>query len=247
MLGLTTGIIICLLVVYAFGFDKFHANYKSIHLLEMNQNFAGTIYTGSWTPAPLGPVLQKEVPGLKYVARAREEGQSLTAYGEKAIYQEGMYAEPDFFRMMTFPAIEGDPVATLQVGSGVVLTESAAVFAVMAILISCLGLFGLASFLVERRTREISIRKVLGASPAGLWLSLSTEMLKPVVLGVIVATPLAAMAMAGLLSLNDYHIRLSWWFFALAGAGAILIALATVSWHGVRAGRINPARNLQTE
>jgi hypothetical protein len=68
-------------------------NYKSIHLLEMNQNFAGTIYTGSWTPAPLGPVLQKEVPGLKYVARAREESQSLTAYGEKAIYQKGMYAE----------------------------------------------------------------------------------------------------------------------------------------------------------
>jgi putative ABC transport system permease protein len=127
------------------------------------------------------------------------------------------------------------------------MEQLANIFAVMAILISCLGLFGLASFLVERRTREISIRKVLGASPAGLWLSLSTEMLKPVVLGVIVATPLAAMAMAGLLSLNDYHIRLSWWFFALAGAGAILIALATVSWHGVRAARINPGRNLQTE
>jgi len=126
MLGLTTGIIICLLVVYTFGFDKFHANYKSIHLLEMNQNFAGTIYTGSWTPAPLGPVLQKEVPALKYVVRAREEGQSLTAYGEKAIYQKGMYAEPDFFRMMTFSAIEGDPVATLREGSGIVLTESAA-------------------------------------------------------------------------------------------------------------------------
>src|SRR5580692_7226664 len=77
MLGLTTGIIICLLVVYTFGFDKFHANYTSIHLLEMNQDFAGTIYTGNWTPAPLGPVLQKEVPGLKYVARARDEGQSL--------------------------------------------------------------------------------------------------------------------------------------------------------------------------
>jgi len=760
MLGLTTGIIICLMVVYMFGFDKFHANYKSIHLLEMNENFAGTVYTGSWTPAPFGPVLQKEVPGLKYVVRAREEGQSLTAYGEKAIYQKGMYAEPDFFRMMTFPAIEGDPIATLREGSGVVLTESAArrlfgngpelgkailgktillnnihplkvgavirdvpenssiefdivlpytlfekendwvnqwenrsvetwiqlrpganleavnrlmtqllikhttakqvsvfaypitrlnlydnfkdgrpywgkayliivialiafltlliacinfmnlstamaerrarevglrkvlgasrrliiwqflgealllammalvmsiglawlvlpwfaafsrvplykefgngwvwlllvilglftglvagsypalylsrfqpvkvlkrlmsidrkgagmrkglvafqfaisiflvvttivlvkqvhyvsnrplgyelsnliditadgklpgryelfknkvenipsvldltastdnvidigntqlgldwpgkrpeqdfiiqatwvqydwtrtaglklvegrdfspafgadssaclinqtaarkmglkepllgariggktvigvlrdfvfnlsgratqplivylgkgmwlghflvrlsndgqwkahlgqiektvkalnpgypfmcrfvddehqqqfkndfgmeqlanVFAVMAILISCLGLFGLASFLVERRTREISIRKVLGASPTGLWLALSTEMLKPVVLGVIVATPLAAMAMTGLLSINDYHIRLSWRIFALASVGAILIALATVSWHGVRAARINPGRNLQTE
>ena len=754
MLGLTTGIIISLLVVYTFGFDKFHANYRSIHLLEMNQNFAGTIYTGNWTPAPVGPVLQREMPALKYVVREREEGQSLTAYGEKAIYQKGIYVEPDFFRMMTFPAVEGDPVATLRDGSGIVLTERAArrlfsnrpalgktvllnnthplkvgavirdvpenssiefdivlpytlferdnewvsqwenrsvltwiqlqpganlesvnrlmtqllikhttakqvslfaypitrlqlydnfkdgkpywgkayiyvviafiafltlliacinfmnlstamaerrarevglrkvlgasrwtiigqflgealllamlalvlsiglarlvlpgfaafaeaplykefsngwvwalmvilglftglvagsypalylsrfqpakvlkrlmsigrkgasfrkglvtfqfvisiflvittivvvkqvnyvssrplgyeisnliditadgklpgrfdlfknkvegisgvlnltastdnligvgssfngldwpgkrpeqdfiiratwveydwtktaelklaegrdfspafgadssaclinetaarkmglkepiigtriggktvigvlrdfvfnlsgkaipplivylgkgnlshflvrltndgqwkvhlgqiekmvkslnpgypfmcrfvdeehqqqfkknfgveqlanIFAVMAILISCLGLFGLASFLVEKRTKEISIRKVLGASPAGLWLSLSTEMLKPVLLGFIVATPLAAMAMAELLSINDYHIRLSWWIFALAGAGALLIALATVSWHGIRAARINPARSLQTE
>jgi putative ABC transport system permease protein len=53
--------------------------------------------------------------------------------------------------------------------------------------------------------------------------------------------------MAGLLSINDYHIRLSWWIFALAGAGALLIALATVSWHGIRAARTNPARSLQTE
>jgi len=754
MLGLTTGIIICLLLVYTFGFDKFHANYRSIHLLEMNQDFAGTIYTGNWTPAPLGPILQKEIPALKYVVREREEGQSLTAYGEKAIYQKGIYVEPDFFRMMTFPAVEGDPVVTLQEGSGIVLTERAArrlfsngpalgktillsnthplkvgavirdvpenssiefdivvpytlfekdnewashwenrsvltwiqfqpganlesvnrlttqllmknttakqvslfaypitrlqlydnfkdgkpywgkayiyvviaiiafltlliacinfmnlstamaerrarevglrkvlgasrrtiivqflgealllamlalvlsiglarlvlpgftafaevplykefgngwvwativllglftglvagsypalylsrfqpakvlrrlmsigrkgagrrkglvafqfvisiflvittivvvkqvnylsnrplgyeisnlvditadgnladrfdlfkdkvenipgvlnvtastdnligvgnsftgldwpgkrpeqdfiiratwvdynwtktagllmargrdfspafgadssaclinetaarnmglkepiigtriggktvigvlrdfvfnlsgkaipplivylgkgnlghflvrltndgqwkthlgqiekavralnpgypftyrfvddehqdqfkknfgvgqlanIFAVMAILISCLGLFGLASFLIEKRTKEISIRKVLGASPAGLWLSLSTEMLKPVLLGFIVATPLAAIAMTGLLSINDYHIRLSWWIFALAGAGALLIALATVSWHGIRAARISPARSLQTE
>jgi putative ABC transport system permease protein len=127
------------------------------------------------------------------------------------------------------------------------MEELANLFAVMAILISCLGLFGLASFLVEKRTKEISIRKVLGASPAGLWLSLATELLKPVLLGIVVATPLATMAMAGLLSLNDYHIKLSWWIFALAGAGALLIALATVSWHGIRAARINPARALQTE
>jgi putative ABC transport system permease protein len=756
MLGLTTGIIISLLLAYAFGFNKFHANYPSIHLLEMNQNFGGTIYTGNWTPAPLGPVLQKDIPALKYVVRERDEAQSLTAYGEKAIYQQGIYVEPDFFRMMTFPAVEGDPVATLREGGGIVLTESAArrlfnngpalgktillnnthplkvgavirdvpvksstqfdlaipyalfekdnewaiqwdnrtvrtwvqfqrganldtvnrlmtqlllqhttaeqkqvslfaypiarlelydnfkdgrpywgkaymyvviaviafltlliacinfmnlstamaerrarevglrkvlgasrgviirqflgeaillaslalvlsvglarlvlpgfsafaelplykefgngrvwvflvilglftgliagsypalylsrfqpaqvlkrlmsigrkgagrrkglvtfqfvisiflvittivvvkqlnylsnrplgyalsnliditadghlparfdlfkdkvenmpgvlnltastdnligvgsaftgldwpgkrpeqdfimratwvgynwtktagiqlaqgrdfspafgadssaclinetaarnmglkepiigkrvggkvvigvlrdfvfnlsnnaipplivylgkdnlghflvrlsndgqwkthlgqidktvralnpgypftwrfvddehqdqfkksfgmeelanLFAVMAILISCLGLFGLASFLVEKRTKEISIRKVLGASPAGLWLSLSTELLKPVLLGIVVATPLAAMAMTGLLSLNEYHIKLSWWIFALAGTGALLIALATVSWHGIRAGRINPARALQTE
>ena len=125
-LGLTTGIIICLLMAYIFGFDKFHTNYRSIHLLEMNQNFAGTIYTGKWTPAPLGPALRQEIPTLKYVVREREEGQLLTAFGEKAIYQKGIYVEPDFFRMMTFPAVEGDPVAALREGSGIVLAERAA-------------------------------------------------------------------------------------------------------------------------
>ena len=126
MLGLTTGIVICLFIVFAFGFDKFHANYNAIHLLEMNQKYAGTIYTDSWTPAPLGPVLQNEIPALKYVVRVREESESLTRYGEKAIYQKSIYAEPDFFRMMTFPAIEGDPITTLREGSGVVLTQRAA-------------------------------------------------------------------------------------------------------------------------
>ena len=117
MLGLTTGIIICLLMVYAFGADKFHANYKAIHLVEMNQNYAGNIYTGSWTPSPLGPALRSEIPALKYVVRVRKENQSLIRYQEKAIYQESIYAEPDFFRMMTFPAIEGDPLTTLQKAS----------------------------------------------------------------------------------------------------------------------------------
>jgi putative ABC transport system permease protein len=121
------------------------------------------------------------------------------------------------------------------------------IFAFMAILISCLGLYGLASFLVEQRTREISIRKVLGASGRDLWLSLCSEMLKPVVLGFVVASPLTALAMYPLLSTADYHIPLSWWVFALAGAGTVLIALATVSYHGLRATRVNPARTLQNE
>lgn len=127
------------------------------------------------------------------------------------------------------------------------LGEIMNIFAAMAVLISCLGLFGLASFLVERRTKEISIRKILGATPAQLWFSQSKEMLKPVILSVFIATPLAALALTPLLATNDYHISLSWWIFAIAGAGAILVALATVSYHGLRVTRINPARSLQTE
>ncbi|HTJ12982.1 MAG TPA: ABC transporter permease [Dinghuibacter sp.] len=126
MLGLTTGILICLFVVFAFGFDKFHKDYKAIHLVEMNETFAGTEYTGNRTPAPLGPVLRSEIPGLKNVVRVREEGQTLTRYDDKSLYQHGIYAEPDFFTVMTFPAVEGDPAATLREGSGVVLTQNAA-------------------------------------------------------------------------------------------------------------------------
>jgi putative ABC transport system permease protein len=126
MLGLTTGIVISLFLIYAFEADKFHTNYKAIHLLEMNEVFAGTLYTGGLTPGPLGPALQSEIPALKYVVREREEGESLTRYEERAIYQRSIYTEPDFFRMMTFPAIEGDPAATLRNGSAVVLTQRAA-------------------------------------------------------------------------------------------------------------------------
>ncbi|MES1217129.1 MAG: FtsX-like permease family protein [Bacteroidota bacterium] len=126
MLGLTTGIIICLVLVYVFGFDKFHKNYKDIHVVEMNQSFGGILNTGSATPGPLGPAVRKAIPGLKYVVRTQDGGQSLTRYKEKIIYQKSIYAEPDFFHMMTFPALEGDPVATLREGSGVVLTQSAA-------------------------------------------------------------------------------------------------------------------------
>ncbi len=126
MLGLTTGIIICLMVVYLFGFDKFHANYKDIHLVEMNQPFAGILYTGNATSGALGPALRSGIPAIKYAVRTQQESQSLTRYEEKAIYQNSLYAEPDFFRMMTFPAIQGDPVATLREGSGVVLTQRAA-------------------------------------------------------------------------------------------------------------------------
>lgn len=126
MLGLTTGIVICLWMVFEFGFDRFHANHKDIHLVEMNQVYAGVLRTGNATPGPLGPAVRSGVTGLKYVARTIEGGEGLTRYGEAAVYQKGIYAEPDFFHMMSFPAIEGDPVATLREGSRVVLTQSAA-------------------------------------------------------------------------------------------------------------------------
>jgi hypothetical protein len=88
---------------------------------------------------------------------------------------------------------------------------------------------------------------VLGASPAELWWSLAVDMLKPVSIGIIVATALAAITCSALLKTSDYHIALSWWIFAGASLGAVVIALATVSYHGARAARIKPAVVLAME
>jgi putative ABC transport system permease protein len=118
---------------------------------------------------------------------------------------------------------------------------------ILAIFISCLGLFGLSAFLAERRNKEIGVRKVLGASVSQLWLILSKDFLKPVLIAFVLASPLAGWVMNKMLLNWDYHISLSWWMFVLAGLLAIVIALATVSFHGIKAALTNPVKSLRTE
>jgi putative ABC transport system permease protein len=120
-------------------------------------------------------------------------------------------------------------------------------FGGMAIFISCLGLFGLSAFLAERRGKEMSIRKVLGASARSVWFLLSGDFLKPVLIGMLIAVPLAFMAMQAMLSNIVYRIQLSWWMFAAAGIIAVAIALLTVSFQGIRAALENPVKNLKAE
>ena len=117
----------------------------------------------------------------------------------------------------------------------------------MAIIISCLGLFGLSSFLAERRSKELSVRKVLGASVKSIWFTLSKDFLKPVFIAFIIAAPLAGLVMQKVLSLLDYHILLAWWMFVLAGVLAMMIAIITVSYNGIKAALTNPIKNLRTE
>ncbi len=117
----------------------------------------------------------------------------------------------------------------------------------MAIFISCLGLFGLSAFLAERRTKEIGIRKVFGAGVVKIWLMLSWEFVKPVLIAFVVAAPLAGWAMHKLLTSFEYHINLSWWMFATGGAVTMIVALATVSWQGIRAALVPPAESLRAE
>lgn len=121
------------------------------------------------------------------------------------------------------------------------------VFGGLAILISCLGLFGLSAFVAERRTKEIGIRKALGASITQVWMSLSQDFIKPVLLACLLAAPLATWAMNKLLLRFDYRIELAWWMYAVAGLIAIFIAIITVSFQGISAATANPIKSLRNE
>ncbi|HEV2480282.1 MAG TPA: ABC transporter permease [Puia sp.] len=123
----------------------------------------------------------------------------------------------------------------------------ASVFTALAILISCLGLFGLAAFVAEQRTKEIGVRKVLGAGVAGIWALLSKDFVKLTSLSMLIAMPLAWWGMYQWLSQYPYHAPMSWWIFASAGAGLLLITLITVSFQSLRAALMNPVRSLRSE
>lgn len=120
-------------------------------------------------------------------------------------------------------------------------------FTVIAILICCLGLFGLAMFTAEQRTKEIGVRKVLGASVFSITTLLSKEFLKPVLVAFVIASPLAYLAMNQWLQGFVYHINIGWKSFALAGICTVLITLLTVSYQAIRAALANPVKSLRTE
>jgi putative ABC transport system permease protein len=121
------------------------------------------------------------------------------------------------------------------------------VFAGLAMLISCLGLWGLASFAAQQRTKEIGIRKVLGASVAGIAALLSKDFLKLVIVAFVIASPIAWYLMHKWLQDFAYRISIGWWVFAVVGLLAVLIALLTVSFQAIKAAVANPVKSLRTE
>jgi putative ABC transport system permease protein len=123
----------------------------------------------------------------------------------------------------------------------------AAVFAGLAIFISCLGLFGLAAFVAEQRTKEIGVRKVLGADLVSLWSLISKEFLKLTALSILIGIPLAYYGMNKWIEGYLYHAPLSWWIFAAAGLGLIAITLFTVSYQALKAALMNPVHSLRSE
>ncbi|MFC6101178.1 FtsX-like permease family protein [Olivibacter domesticus] len=123
----------------------------------------------------------------------------------------------------------------------------ASLFAGLTIFISCLGLFGLAAYMTENRVKEIGIRKVLGASVAGITALLSRDFIKLVIISFLIAAPLAWYGMYKWLANYTYRIGIEWWVFALAGFLSVIIALLTVSYQSIKAAIVNPVKSLRTE
>jgi putative ABC transport system permease protein len=129
----------------------------------------------------------------------------------------------------------------------IVLSNIINSFTLMAVVISCLGLFGLAAFSAEQRSKEMSVRKILGASVPGIAGLLSKDFLKLVGIAIVIATPIAWWTMNNWLQAYAYRVTISWWMFALSGGIAVVIALLTVSFQAIRAAVANPVNTLRSE
>ncbi|MEJ1237442.1 ABC transporter permease [Chryseolinea sp. T2] len=127
------------------------------------------------------------------------------------------------------------------------IASLASVFATLAVVISCLGLFGLASFVAEQRTKEIGIRKVIGATVLNLWRMLSMNFVLLVLISSVIAVPITWYGLSSWLVQYQYRVDLSPWVFLLSVGGAVMLTLCTVSYQAIRAARMSPAKSLKTE
>ena len=129
----------------------------------------------------------------------------------------------------------------------VLIGTLAGIFSSFAIFISCLGLFGLAAYMAEQRTKEIGIRKVLGASIPQVWLLLSKDFILLVLISCVIASPVALYFLTGWLQKYDYRISISPFVFVVAGVVAIIITIITISFQAIKAAVANPVKSLRTE
>ena len=187
--------------------------------------------------APLLMVLDR-TPGLMLKTKTSEVAELLTSVQEKwaktGVDEPLDYAFMDDYFQKTYAAEQR---------TGLIM----GIFAGLTIFVACLGLFGLAAFTAERRTKEIGVRKVMGASVASITGLLAKDFLKLVAVAIIIAAPLAYYFMQKWLSDFAYRIDIQWWMFAVAGVVAVLIAFLTVGSQAVKAALANPVKSLRSE
>jgi putative ABC transport system permease protein len=189
---------------------------------------------------PYGFLLNSEMNFNYIIAHAKEGNISNTLASLEAAWKKSNPNEP-----FEYSFLEQDFLKNYQSESRQATLIN--YFTVVAIMISCLGLFGLATFSAEQRTKEIGIRKVLGASVVSVASLLSKEFVKLVILAIVIASPIAWFIMNRWLQNFSYRISISWQIFALTAALALLIAIATVSFQAIRSALANPVKNLRTE
>jgi ABC-type antimicrobial peptide transport system permease subunit len=127
------------------------------------------------------------------------------------------------------------------------LSSMFTIASIVAIILSCMGLFGMAFIIIRQRVKEIGVRKVLGASVSGIATLVTKEFIKPVIIALVIAIPIAWWAMHKWLQDFTYRIDIQWWIFIVAGVVAVLIAILTVSFHAIKAAVANPVKSLRTE
>jgi putative ABC transport system permease protein len=191
-------------------------------------------------PMPIAIMLDKHTDGNILVRFQNNENWRATLAQVETVFKKHNPAYPFDFRF-TQEEFEKNFQNVKMLG------QLGNLFGGLAILISCLGLFGLSAFMAERRLKEIGIRKVLGAGLANLWYQLSKDFLAPVALAFVVAAPLAGWLMRRFLQDYEYRIDVAWWVFAAAGVFAVVIALLTVSYQSVKAALTDPVKTLRSE
>jgi len=192
---------------------------------------------------PVPPTIFVLTPngGYLILARVNPEVTSAEAIGAiEQVYKK--YAPGDPFN---YSFVDQDYARKF--GAEEKVLRQASILAILAIFISCLGIFGLASFVVERRTKEVGVRKVMGASLPSLWQLLSKEFVILVVISFCLAFPAAWYFTGDWLARYNYHITVGWWVYVASGGAAIAITLATVSYHTLRAAGANPVKSLRAE
>ncbi|TAG19590.1 MAG: ABC transporter permease [Cytophagia bacterium] len=192
---------------------------------------------------PIEPMIIRHIDKMPYgycLIRIDGERTQDALNGIEAIHKK---LNPDF--PFTYQFVEAE-FENLYKAESLVKSLSI-IFAILAITISCLGLLGLVIFVTEQRTKEIGIRKVLGATVANIWTLLSKDFVVLVIISCLIAAPIAYYFMSEWLQKYTYRTEISWWIFVVAGVGALVITLLTVSYQAIKAALMNPVKSLKTE